>query len=47
MAASRSCAQGLVLVVADDAGADVEIDGLGCLAGDVDRFVDGAGWEGV
>ncbi len=42
---SRSYAQGLVLVVAGDAGAEVEIDGLGCLVGMVDRFADGAGWE--
>jgi len=42
---SRTCAQGLVLVVAGDAGA--EVDGLGCLAGNVARFADGAGWEGV
>ena len=47
MAASRSYAQGVVLVVADDAGAEVEIDELGCLAGNVDRFADGAGWEVV
>jgi len=48
LAASRSYAQGVVLVVvADDAGAEVEIDELGCLAGNVDRFADGAGWEVV
>ncbi len=44
---SRSYAQGLVLVVADDAGAEVEIDGLGCLADNVDRFADDAGWAGM
>ncbi len=42
---SRTYAEGLVLVVVDDAGAEVEIDGLGCLAGNVARFADGAGWE--
>jgi hypothetical protein len=44
LAASRTYAEGLVLVVIDD-GAEVEIDGLGCLAGNLDRFADGAGWE--
>ncbi len=44
---SRSYAQGLVLVVAGDAGAEVEIDGFGCLAGNVARFAGGAGWEVV
>ena len=43
-AASRSYAEGLVLVVVDDDD-EVEIDGLGCLASNVDRFADGAGWE--
>ena len=47
LAASRSYAQGVVLVVAGDAGAEVEVDGLGCLAGNVARFADGAGWEGM
>ncbi len=46
-AASRTYAEGLVLVVVDDAGAEVEIDGLGCLAGNVDLFADGGGWEVV
>ena len=47
LTASRTYAQGLVLVVDDDAGAEVEIDGLACLAGNVARFADGAGWEGM
>ena len=47
LAASRSYAQGLVLVVAGDAGAEVEIDGLGCLVGNVARCADGAGGEVV
>jgi len=47
LAASRTYAQGVVLVVADDQGAEVEIDELRCLAEGVDRFADGAGWEGV
>ncbi len=45
LAASRTYAEGLVLVVDD--GAEVEIDGLGCLAGTVDLFADGGGWEVV
>ncbi len=40
---SRTYAEGLVLVVDD--GAEVEIDGLGCLAGNVALFAGGAGWE--
>ncbi len=47
LAASRICAQGLVLVGAGDAGVEVGIDGLGCLADHVARFADGAGWEGM
>jgi len=47
LAASRTYAQGRVLIVADDGGAEVEIDELGCLAEGVDRFADGAGWEGL
>ncbi len=45
LATSRTYAEGLVLVVIDDDGAEVEIDELGCLAGTVDLFADGAGWE--
>ncbi len=45
---SRSYAQGLVLVVIDGDGAEVEIDGLGCLAGDLERFAaEAAGGNGV
>jgi len=47
LAASRSYVQGVVLVVVDDAGAEVEINGIGCLAGNVERFEDGVGWEVV
>jgi len=47
LGASRSYAQGLVLVVVDDDGAEVEIDELGCLAESVGRFADGAGGAGV
>ncbi len=36
-----------MFVVAGDDGVEVEIDGLGCLAGSVARFADGAGWEVV
>jgi hypothetical protein len=38
LTASRTYAEGLVLVVADDDGAEVEIDELGCLASNVDLF---------
>ena len=45
LATSRTYAQGLVLVVEHDAGAEVEIDELGCLAANVDLFVEAADWE--
>jgi hypothetical protein len=43
LAASRTYAEGLMLVVIDDDGAEVEIDELGCLAEGVERFADGTG----
>jgi len=45
---TRTWAGGLMLIVADGHGAEVEIDGLGCLAGNIDRFAaEAAGGNGV